>query len=189
MGSCLSTSKTFQGEGRTLKEPSPSTASAAPKPSAGHRLGGTSHPTETGSAGGSTSAADREARARAAEQRMSQQAAKGNPNAGKLSQKLESQKQSNPLQEESAERQPERVVVSALRGRVDCPCRKEQELTQSIVPRPFVAVGLTVSLPEAVLAIYPLRACRRSINHIYRLPSSPQRNPLSTKFSSFCGRN
>ncbi|CDU23480.1 uncharacterized protein SPSC_02109 [Sporisorium scitamineum] len=114
MGSCLSTTKTFQGEGQTLNEPPPSTGTAATKPSGGQRLDGgtntTSHPiaTEAGGAG-STSAADREVRARAAEQRMSQQAAKGNPNQGKLSQQLNQQKQTNPLQE--SDRQPERVVV------------------------------------------------------------------------------
>ncbi|SJX65287.1 uncharacterized protein SRS1_16110 [Sporisorium reilianum f. sp. reilianum] len=105
MGSCLSTNKHFQGEGRTLNDPAPSTAAAAARPSAGQRLGGGTSSSGTGS----TSAADREARAKAAEQRMSQQAVKGNPNHGKLSQKLDQQKQSNPLHEADKHRQPERV--------------------------------------------------------------------------------
>nr|CDI55720.1 putative protein [Melanopsichium pennsylvanicum 4] len=107
MGSCLSTNKTFQGEGRTLNDSSPArTAQSHSNPTAsnpGRKLGGSAPPASTATAlntnggGDSTSDADRETRARAAERRMSQQATKGLPSGqGKLSKQLEQQKHANP---------------------------------------------------------------------------------------------
>ncbi|KAJ1572746.1 hypothetical protein NDA12_001503 [Ustilago hordei] len=113
MGSCFSTTNTFQGEGRTPNEPSPATAAskATAKADTGTRLGGaapSSSQAATGTAG--TSTTDREARAKAAERRMSQQASKGTPASGKLSKQLEQQKNTNPHALAKEQDGPSRVV-------------------------------------------------------------------------------
>lgn len=119
MGSCFSTSKTFSGEGRTLNEPSTSSQphNKDSGNSGGRRLGGDpSQPPSAviaaaSSSPGTTTDADREARAKAAERRMNQQAAKGAPASGKLSKQLEQQKATNP-HNLGDQNEPERVVVS-----------------------------------------------------------------------------
>src|SRR5690348_3360732 len=96
MGSCFSSNK-FEGEGRTLGS-APATPAPAQPSTSGQRLGGSAPPRSTQAATSSsssapgTSDADREARAKAAEKRMSQLAAKGTPSQGKLSKQLEQQK-------------------------------------------------------------------------------------------------
>ncbi|ETS61474.1 hypothetical protein PaG_04512 [Moesziomyces aphidis] len=115
MGSCFSTNKTFQGEGRTLNEPARPAAVSASNPTSapgggGGRLGGASATSAAPSSGAATSDAEREARAKAAERRMNQQAAKGTPGQGKLSKQLQTQKQANPHSLADQDDQPERVV-------------------------------------------------------------------------------
>ncbi|KAF6767056.1 hypothetical protein PSEUBRA_002202 [Kalmanozyma brasiliensis GHG001] len=113
MGSCMSTTKTFQGEGRTLNEPPSTRPATAVDAGAGRRLGSSSSTAPTSShapPASSTSDADREARARAAEQRMKQQAAKGAPTQGKLSRQLQEQQATNPLDPKNRQEEPQRVV-------------------------------------------------------------------------------
>ncbi|GAK66968.1 uncharacterized protein PAN0_015c5193 [Moesziomyces antarcticus] len=114
MGSCFSTNKTFQGEGRTLNEPRRPAAVTASSTSApgggGRRLGGASATSAAPPTGAATTDAEREARAKAAERRMNQQAAKGTPGQGKLSKQLQTQKQANPHSLADRDDQPERVV-------------------------------------------------------------------------------
>lgn len=117
MGSCFSTNKAFQGEGRTLNEPAQPAAASASNPTSapgggGRRLGGASATSAAPPSGAATSDAEREARAKAAERRMNQQAAKGTPGQGKLSKQLQTQKQANPHSLADQDDQPERVVVS-----------------------------------------------------------------------------
>lgn len=124
MGSCFSSSKTFRGQGRTLNEASSPAAPAAPAApvdgdNGGRRLGGaaTAGPAHSSAQPGDriasgASQAEREARAKAAEQRMSKQAAKGTPAHGKLSKQLEQQRNTNALLEQHDNSEPQRVVVS-----------------------------------------------------------------------------
>ncbi|PWZ01785.1 hypothetical protein BCV70DRAFT_235478 [Testicularia cyperi] len=119
MGSCLSSTK-FKGQGHTLGSgasttPSNATTAAAPAAipsgaakSQGNRLGGAiPNHSNIPSAGAASSSDDREARARAAEQRMKQDARKGAPAQGSLSKQL-GDRRANP--QASKDDVPDRVV-------------------------------------------------------------------------------